>query len=66
MALEEPDDLEMEAMAGLAGGEAAGDGPAEEGQVAGKVEELVPDELIGEAEGTIHDPSGIQDDRVFE
>ena len=62
----EADGQEVEAMAGFAGREAADDRAAEKGQVAGEVQELMPDEFVREAERPVQNVGIVQDHGVLE
>jgi hypothetical protein len=53
-------------VAGLAGFDASEEREADEGEVADKVESFVAAELIGIAQGTVHDAVFGEDDRVIE
>jgi len=54
----------MKAVAGFMGRDSADEGPAEEGQVTRKVEELVADELVRKPKRRVDDPFFVENDGV--
>ena len=56
----------MQVVTGAVGDDVAEKGVPEEGEVAGEVEHLVSDELVGEPEGRVQDAGATDDDGVVE
>ena len=64
--MESARELDVEGVAGLARVDVAVEGAAEEREVADEVQDLVPDELVAEAQGPRKDSRVVEDDRVLQ
>src|SRR5437867_13353566 len=55
----------MQRVTGAVGGDLAGDRPSDQREVAKKIEDLVPDKFVAEAQRPVHDVVVAEDDAVF-
>ena len=60
------DEARVQRVAGPVRGDLADDRTADQGEVADQVEDLVADELVAEAERSVHDAAVVEDDAVLD